>query len=107
MKNPQLNVILEKVKQGLNNYYQDQLEAIILYGSQARGDAQPDSDIDLLVILKNDINPFQEIDKTTEMIANICLEYDTVISWQFMNLAKFKNQISPYIQNVNQDGIFI
>lgn len=30
---------------------------IILFGSHARGDARPDSDLDLLVVLDNDVPP--------------------------------------------------
>lgn len=40
MKKSQLNLILQEVKQALQKLYQNQLEAIILYGSQAREDAQ-------------------------------------------------------------------
>ena len=54
MKQSQLKLILQEVKQCLSNLYQDQLEAIILSGSQAREDAQDFSDIDLVVILKSD-----------------------------------------------------
>ena len=32
--------------------YGDRLTQMVIYGSQARGDAHPDSDIDVLVILK-------------------------------------------------------
>ena len=32
-------------------------EKIILFGSHARGDAQPDSDVDLLVIMDSDQHP--------------------------------------------------
>jgi len=32
-------------------------DAIILFGSRARGDAGPDSDVDLLVIEKDDFSP--------------------------------------------------
>jgi predicted nucleotidyltransferase len=107
MQKTKLNIILEKVKEGLINYYQDQLESIILYGSQARGDAKEDSDIDILVILKNEINPYQEIDKTGNFIVNLCLDYDVVISRHFISLDKFKNQDSPFLQNVKREGILL
>ena len=32
----------------------------IVYGSEARGDARPDSDIDLLILLDGDKNPTPE-----------------------------------------------
>jgi hypothetical protein len=39
MQNPKLQAILNRVKQDLINHYQDTLESLILYGSQARDDA--------------------------------------------------------------------
>lgn len=49
---PQVTNILQELKSYLEKVYQQQLEKIILYGSQARGDAEPDSDIDVLIVLK-------------------------------------------------------
>jgi predicted nucleotidyltransferase len=59
MKHSQLQPILQKIKQSLIALYQDKIEEIILYGSQARGDAKEFSDIDILVILKQEINPYK------------------------------------------------
>ena len=107
MQNPNLPLVIQRVKEGLMNYYQDQIESIILYGSQARGDAQEYSDIDFLIILKVLENPFEEIDKTTDFITQICLDYDVVISWQFITSERFKIQDSPFIYNVKKEGIFV
>lgn len=84
MKNLQLKLILQEIKQSLIGLYQDQLEAIILYSSQAREEAREFSDIDILVILKSEINPYHEIDKTSQIISEICLKYDVVISRHFI-----------------------
>lgn len=107
MKNQKIEVILQKVKLALSELYKDQLESIILYGSQARGDATPDSDIDILVVLKSVINPYQEIDKTSELIAQLCLDYDAVISRHFISSEKFKTQNTPFIHNVRKEGVLI
>jgi predicted nucleotidyltransferase len=107
MNRPQLQIILQKVKQSLSKFYQDQLEKIILYGSQARGDATEYSDIDILVVLKSAINPYDEIDKTSEIIADLCLEYNVVISRHFISSEKFENQNTPFIYNVKKEGIMI
>lgn len=47
-----MNYIAEKCKNILKNHYGDKLAGVILYGSFARHQARPDSDIDLLVLLK-------------------------------------------------------
>ena len=107
MNRPQLQIILHKVKQSLSKFYPDQLEKIILYGSQAREDATEYSDIDILVVLKSAINPYDEIDKTSEIIADLCLEYDVVISRHFISSEKFENQNTPFIYNVKKEGIMI
>ena len=96
MKN--IQPILEEVKQALVNLYQDQLESIILYGSQARGDAREDSDIDILVVLKSAINPYQEIDKTSEIIAEICLKYDVFISYRSNDKKWVRGELLPRLE---------
>jgi hypothetical protein len=47
---------LKKLKKGLLQIYGDQVAGIMLYGSRARGDARSDSDIDILIVLKDDFN---------------------------------------------------
>lgn len=107
MQHPQLQKILVQIKNYLTNLYQDQLEAIILYGSQARKDAQEYSDIDLLIILKSTINPYQEIDKTSHFVSQICLDYDIVISRHFISSSKFRTGNTPFLYNVKKEGIAI
>ncbi len=107
MKKTRLNLILQEIKQSLSELYQDQLEAIILYGSQAREDAKEFSDIDILVILKSEINPYHEIDKTSQKISEICLSHDVVISRHFISSEKFQNENTPFFYNVKKEGIMI
>ncbi len=105
MKHPKLELILNQIKQYFCSIYQEQLEAIILYGSQARSDAKEDSDIDILVVVKSAINPYQEIDKSSDFITKLCLQYDVVISRHFVSSAKFKVNNTPFIYNVRKEGI--
>jgi len=107
MNYSQLKPILQKLKQSLFGLYQDKLEAIILYGSQARGDAKEFSDIDILVILKRQINPYQEIDKTSNIIYEICQEYDVLISRHFISAENFETTNTPFIHNVKKEGIYL
>ncbi|MEM9264273.1 MAG: nucleotidyltransferase domain-containing protein [Cyanobacteria bacterium P01_F01_bin.13] len=107
MKHPELATILEKVKQFLDDLYQENLQNIMLYGSQARGDSRIDSDIDLLIVLKTPVNPYQEIDRTSQFIANLCLDFDVVISRHFISIDKFQSADNPFLSNVKREGMIV
>ena len=49
----QINRIIKEFHEELDKIYGENLVKVILYGSYARGDFSSDSDIDLLVVLKN------------------------------------------------------
>lgn len=105
--NEKLPGILAELRRYFETLYGERLVQLILYGSQARGDAKPDSDIDVLVVLKEPIDAGTEIDRTSEFIAALCLEHDVVISRNFVSLARFQHENSPFFLNVRREGILI
>jgi len=52
---------LKQAKVRLENVYGDRFHGLLLYGSEARGEAEPDSDIDLLVLLDGLIELWNDI----------------------------------------------
>jgi predicted nucleotidyltransferase len=48
--------ILKQARKALEARYGARLKDLVLFGSMARGDATPDSDIDLLVVLEGPID---------------------------------------------------
>jgi predicted nucleotidyltransferase len=104
MKNPNLDKIIFLIKQWLTNQYKDNLENIILYGSQARNEAKEYSDIDILIVLKQTFNYREEIAKTSQFIADLSLEYDTVISRAFISAQRFYEENNPFVLNVRREG---
>ena len=54
--NPKLKALLSQFKQSLQSLYDDQLVALILYGSFARREEAEGSDIDVLVVLKHSVD---------------------------------------------------
>ena len=77
---------------------------LVLFGSYARGDAEPGSDIDILVVLYGDVNTSEEIARTSEMVANISLRYDVVVSLVFMSQHRYDNERSPFLINIRREG---
>lgn len=98
-------IIIEELKQGLRSQYGSKLQKLVLYGSFARGDADENSDIDVLVVLKENISPGKEIDKMMDVIFNLSLKYDTLISVYPVSQEEYRNRKSPLLLNIRREGI--
>ena len=105
--NDKLKIILTQLQLQLEAHYGDRLKQLIMFGSQARGDAHPDSDIDVLVVLKGEVNTGKEIEKTSNIVANLSLETDAVISCIFMDEYRFIHRSGPLLRNIRKEGITI
>lgn len=105
--NEKLKAILTELRSCFELLYGEQLLQIVLYGSQARGDAEPGSDIDVLVILKGSVNPGDEIERTGETVAGLSLQYDEVISCLFMDEDRFMHRNGPLLRNIRKEGIVL
>ncbi|NER03673.1 MAG: nucleotidyltransferase domain-containing protein [Okeania sp. SIO3C4] len=104
-RHPQLKEIIAKTRLGLENIYGERLEKLVLFGSQARGDARQDSDIDLLIVLKNPFDYSTESDRISYLIADICLEHTVVINSVFATLQKYQEYDGGLFRNIRQEGI--
>lgn len=78
---------------------------MILFGSQARGEAEDASDIDVLVVLIGRVNPADEVSKSSEIVADISLRNDVVISCVFIDEESFLHRNGPLLRNVRREGI--
>ncbi|MEP6490437.1 nucleotidyltransferase domain-containing protein [Microcoleus vaginatus GB2-A3] len=105
--NDKLKNILTQLRSHFEQLYGDRLTQMVLYGSQARGDAHPDSDIDVLVVLKAPVQAGEEIERTLQIVADLSLQNDELISCPFMNEEKFTNYQGPLIRNIRKEGILI
>lgn len=58
-------LVIKDFTETMKNHYGDRLSKIILYGSYARGDFNEESDIDLMVVLKDkEVRAVKEITST-------------------------------------------
>ena len=107
MDSEKLANILHDLRTGLAQILGDRLEAVYLYGSQARGEARSDSDIDVLVVIRGAFDYFDLLEKTSQLTADLSLEYDTVIAKVFVSKLDFDFRKTPLLIDVRREGIAV
>jgi|YNPMSStandDraft_1061717.scaffolds.fasta_scaffold17216_4 predicted nucleotidyltransferase len=98
-----IDELIEKLKET----YGDNLFKVILYGSKARGDQTEDSDIDIMVVLRNYNSWDEEFDRISEIVYEIEAKYNYEVLISFIIKRKDEFNISnmPLILNVKNEGI--
>ncbi len=82
-------------------------DRLILFGSQARGDARPDSDWDLLMLLNKPKKEQADEDKAYEFTL-MGWNYGTYLSIKIYTKDEWeKGKMFPFYKNVEKDGIDI
>ena len=105
--NDKVGAALVEARRRFEKVYGDRLVQLVLFGSQARGDAADGSDIDLLVVLKGPVDRAKEIERNSELRSRLCLEHDVFVSCLYMDEDRFREGKGPLLLNIEHDGIAV
>ena len=96
-----------QIKELLRQAHGDRLQGVVLYGSEARGDADEDSDIDLLVLLKGPIRLWKDIQKTVSTLYDLQLEVIRPIHAMPVDAEAFQAGEYALYRNARKEGVFL
>lgn len=97
--------VLDELKSGLTHLYGARLRGMYLYGSYARGEQEPESDVDVLIVLDAIPSYGAEIERTGNLVSRLSLEYGSTVSRVFVSEAHWISLESPFLDNVREEAI--
>ncbi len=103
----ELQAIVAELRDYFEQLYGPRLARLVLFGSQARGDAEPGSDIDVLVVLESPVDAATEAALTLDFRAELSLRYNTVVSCIFMDEERYRDRNGPLLRNIRREGIAV
>ena len=100
-----LRPVLCALRSSLESLYGPRFAQMLVFGSYARGEADAESDVDILIALNGEVSPGPEISRVCEITAPLSLENDMVISCVIVPLEELQRGRSPLMINVRAEGI--
>ena len=103
-----LDEMKEDLVQGLTAIFQNNISMIILYGSVARNEATNESDIDIAIIIKEEMDN-QTKKQFISWAADMDIRYEKVFSIVDIredNMKKWE-RVLPFYQNIRKEGIVL
>ncbi|OGG54743.1 MAG: hypothetical protein A3F84_25980 [Candidatus Handelsmanbacteria bacterium RIFCSPLOWO2_12_FULL_64_10] len=99
--------ILNQCKAILESNYKSQFRGLVLYGSMARNQASPASDIDLLVLLNQPFDYFRELRMIIELLYPVQLESEQLISVKPVPVDDFERGVIQLYRNAKREGVLV
>lgn len=103
----QVQKLLKQLKTGLSRVYGNQLNAVYLYGSFARGDNVEGSDLDVVVILKDFQRRAAEIRRTSKLVGDLSLDYEITVSPLFLREKEWDTNRFALLRNIKAEGVAV
>ena len=106
----QLNLITETVASEAKKMLGEKLDAVILYGSYARGDYDDESDIDINVRIScthKELPIYRRI--LTKCASELSLQYGVTVSIQLTDTEMYEKykMILPFYRNIEKEGVTV
>ncbi len=98
--------LLDELKERLTSAYGHRLHAVELFGSEARGEAGPDSDIDVLAVLESQSGDYgDELERGLAAVYPVALRLGRRVSVKPLTREEYEHGDSPLLREVRRSGV--
>jgi predicted nucleotidyltransferase/DNA-binding transcriptional ArsR family regulator len=87
--------------------YGERLLGIYLYGARARGEARPDSTVDILVVLDHVERYGEELELTSAACADLSLEENVVVSRVFVSESAWRTRSDGQLPAIRKEAVAV
>jgi predicted nucleotidyltransferase len=98
--------LLDELRELLVGAFGDRLHGVVLFGSEARGEAGAESDIDLLVVLDHLSADYgDELERGLAAVYPVALRLGRRVSVKPLGLVEYERGDSPLLREVRRTGV--
>ncbi len=97
--------IARRMRKGLSEIYRKRLRGVFLYGSRARGDQGPDSDVDILIVLDRVGRYGEELERTSKLASDLSLDSGVIVSRTFASDVDWRTGAKPFLVAARADAL--
>jgi predicted nucleotidyltransferase len=97
--------LLARIKTCLEDVFGGRLRGVVLYGSEARGEATPDSDIDVLVLLTGPVALGRDLRTIIDVLYPLQLEIERPIHAMPVDINFYEAGEFALYRNAKREGI--
>ena len=95
------------IRQHLADEFGQRLRGVVLYGSEARGESEPYSDIDVLVLLEGPVEYGRDLRRAIAAVYPLVLEWERPISVEPVQADEYDKQEWPLYRNARREGVAV
>jgi predicted nucleotidyltransferase len=104
IEKPQDEPVLKSFRAAVTEIYGARVERVVLFGSRARGDAQPDSDYDVAVFLSDIGDRFAEMNRLADLSTRLLDETGAFVHAMPYGAGSY-NERTPLMHEIRGEGI--
>jgi uncharacterized protein len=97
----------QEIRSRLEAAFRERLKGVLVFGSEARGEAGPDSDLDLMVLLQGPIRLGKDLEIIVDALYPLQLELESPIHAVPVARESFEAGSFALYRNAKREGVFL